>query len=162
MIRGPISAPTPGSEASDYFGVPSNISSVAMPSIESSTRKMDVPSASEGNTGIADQQTPIDGLTSPSAYVQDATPLTAAVPAVTNINWFNSHVQQHTMSPSFDWTRLPVSDAMPPHIRFARSIDWGATALGPIETWGPDLRQMCNLIMGMHSVREMTCLLRQC
>jgi len=160
MMRGPTSAPTPGSEASDYFGVPSNVSSVAVPSIEGSTRKIDVPTASEGNTGIADQQTPIDGLTSPSAYVQDATPLTAAVPAVTNINWFNSHVQQHTMSPSFDWTRLPVSDAMPPHIRFARSIDWGATALGPIETWGPDLRQMCNLIMGMHSVREMTSLLK--
>ena len=150
VLKGPTSAPTPGSEASDYFGVPSNVSSVALPSIEGSTRRIEVPSASEGNTGIADQQTPVDQLTSPSAYVQDGTPLTAAVPAVTNINWFNSHVQSHTMSPSFDWTRLPISDAMPPHIRFARSIDWGATALGPIETWGPDLRQMCNLIMGMY------------
>ncbi|KAB8338766.1 hypothetical protein FH972_021711 [Carpinus fangiana] len=47
----------------------------------------------------------------------------------------------------FDWTRLPVSDGLPRHIKFARSVDWAATALGPIETWSPDLRQMCNLIM---------------
>jgi hypothetical protein len=30
----------------------------------------------------------------------------------------------------FDWTRLPVSPALPLHIQFARSIDWGATSLG--------------------------------
>lgn len=47
----------------------------------------------------------------------------------------------------FDWTRLPVSDKLPPHIQFARSVDWDSTALGPIENWSSDLRQMCNLIM---------------
>lgn len=161
VVKGPTSAPTPSSEASDYFGVPSNVSNVAVPSIEGSTRRIDEPSALEGNTGIADQQTPMDELTSPSAYVKDAIPLTAEVPAVTNINWFNSHVHSHTMSPSFDWTRLPITDAMPPHVRFARSIDWGATALGPIETWGPDLRQMCNLIMGMCLIGYVS-LLRLC
>jgi hypothetical protein len=145
--KGPTSAPI--SEASDYFGAPSNVSSVAVPSINESTRRADVPSASEGSTGIADQQTPTDELSSPSMYVTGALPLTPAAPALTNINWFNSHVPAHEMSPSFDWTRLPVSDAMPPHIRFARSVDWASTALGPIDTWGPDLRQMCNLIMGM-------------
>jgi signal transduction histidine kinase len=50
-------------------------------------------------------------------------------------------------APSFDWTRLPVTDTMPRHIQFARSIDWANTTLGPIETWSSDLRQMCNLIM---------------
>ena len=30
----------------------------------------------------------------------------------------------------FDWTRLPVTSALPPHIQFARSVDWGATSLG--------------------------------
>ncbi|EMC98961.1 hypothetical protein BAUCODRAFT_22270 [Baudoinia panamericana UAMH 10762] len=50
-------------------------------------------------------------------------------------------------APSFDWTRLPVGDTMPKHIQFARSIDWASTALGPIELWPSDLRQMCNLIM---------------
>ncbi|PPJ49946.1 hypothetical protein CBER1_04687 [Cercospora berteroae] len=50
-------------------------------------------------------------------------------------------------APFFDWTRLPVSDSMPRHIQFARSIDWASTSLGPIEYWSADLRQMCNLIM---------------
>ncbi|RMY18349.1 hypothetical protein D0867_05390 [Hortaea werneckii] len=49
--------------------------------------------------------------------------------------------------PSFDWTCLPISKEMPGHIRFARSIDWASTSLGPIELWSSDLRQMCNLIM---------------
>lgn len=49
---------------------------------------------------------------------------------------------------SFDWTRLPMSAALPRHIQFARSIDWSSTPLGPIESWTFDLRAMCNLIMG--------------
>ncbi|MCJ1378854.1 hypothetical protein MMC17_001953 [Xylographa soralifera] len=47
----------------------------------------------------------------------------------------------------FDWTRLPVTPALPRHIQFARSIDWASTSLGPIETWPAALRGMCNLIM---------------
>lgn len=47
----------------------------------------------------------------------------------------------------FDWTRLPVSPNLPPHIKFARSVDWAATPLGPIEDWSSELRSMCNLIM---------------
>ena len=64
-----------------------------------------------------------------------------------------SHMDEsHTTSvyrdpESFDWTRIPVTPAMPQHIRFARSIDWAATSVGPMETWPPELRGMCNLIM---------------
>ncbi|KAI4104916.1 MAG: hypothetical protein L6R37_003040 [Teloschistes peruensis] len=47
----------------------------------------------------------------------------------------------------FDWTRLPITPALPPHIQFARSVDWSATKLGPIENWSAELRSMCNLIM---------------
>lgn len=47
----------------------------------------------------------------------------------------------------FDWTRLSLSSVLPQHIRFARSVDWAATSLGPIENWPPALRGMCNLIM---------------
>ena len=47
----------------------------------------------------------------------------------------------------FDWTRLPVTPALPRHIQFARSVDWASTSLGPIEEWPPALRGMCNLIM---------------
>ncbi|KAL9000185.1 MAG: hypothetical protein Q9169_001087 [Polycauliona sp. 2 TL-2023] len=47
----------------------------------------------------------------------------------------------------FDWTRLPVTPALPPHIQFTRSIDWASTKLGPVENWSTELRSMCNLIM---------------
>ncbi|KAL8910977.1 MAG: hypothetical protein Q9171_003788 [Xanthocarpia ochracea] len=47
----------------------------------------------------------------------------------------------------FDWTRLPVTQALPAHIQFTRSIDWAATKLGPIQCWSTELRSMCNLIM---------------
>ena len=47
----------------------------------------------------------------------------------------------------FDWTRLPVTQALPAHIQFTRSIDWAATKLGPIQGWSTELRSMCNLIM---------------
>ena len=47
----------------------------------------------------------------------------------------------------FDWTRLADSPNLPPHIRFARSVDWASTPLGPIEEWSSELRSMCNLIM---------------
>ncbi|KAK5051510.1 hypothetical protein LTR84_003162 [Exophiala bonariae] len=47
----------------------------------------------------------------------------------------------------FDWTRLPLSSSLPPHVQFARSINWGMTSLGPIENWPVELRGMCNLIM---------------
>ncbi|APA09653.1 hypothetical protein sscle_05g044230 [Sclerotinia sclerotiorum 1980 UF-70] len=49
---------------------------------------------------------------------------------------------------SFDWTRLPLSAALPRHVQFTRSIDWSATPLGPMKNWTFDLRAMCNLIMG--------------
>ncbi|CAK7242601.1 MAG: hypothetical protein STHCBS139747_004097 [Sporothrix thermara] len=50
--------------------------------------------------------------------------------------------------PSFDWTRIAISDDMPAHIRFARSVNWAATPLGPIEQWCGDLRTIANLVMG--------------
>ena len=61
-------------------------------------------------------------------------------------------VQPLTVFPSedigfFDWTRMADSPALPPHIRFARSIDWASTSLGPIDGWSSELRSMCNLIM---------------
>lgn len=48
---------------------------------------------------------------------------------------------------SFDWTRIAITKDMPPHIAFARSVDWSLTPLGPIENWSSDLRLMSNLVM---------------
>ncbi|KAL5117294.1 hypothetical protein ACEQ8H_004853 [Pleosporales sp. CAS-2024a] len=64
--------------------------------------------------------------------------------SVTNDREGLSH--EHEMG-FFDWTRLPLSNSLPHHIQFARSIDWASTPLGPIEFWSNDLRAMCNLIM---------------
>ncbi|KAL2128384.1 hypothetical protein VTI74DRAFT_9266 [Chaetomium olivicolor] len=50
---------------------------------------------------------------------------------------------------TFDWTRIPIDDpSLPPHHRFARSVDWASTSLGPIELWPPELRIMSGMIMG--------------
>jgi hypothetical protein len=77
-------------------------------------------------------------------------------PSLTSKCALSAHAAAHVdgfCSPSledigfFDWTRLPYSENLPRHIKFARSIDWAATSVGPIELWPPDLRQMCNLIM---------------
>lgn len=55
---------------------------------------------------------------------------------------------RYSEAASFDWTRLPMSAALPRHIQFCKSIDWASTSLGPMEDWAFDLRAMCNLIMG--------------
>jgi PAS domain S-box-containing protein len=50
---------------------------------------------------------------------------------------------------TFDWTRIPIDDPnLPAHHRFARSIDWAATSLGPVELWPLELRILSTLIMG--------------
>lgn len=54
----------------------------------------------------------------------------------------------HIDGSCFDWTRLPLSAALPRHVQFTRNINWAATPLGPIKDWSFDLRAMCNLIMG--------------
>ncbi|KAK6860100.1 hybrid signal transduction histidine kinase K [Apiospora arundinis] len=53
-----------------------------------------------------------------------------------------------TEQPSFDWTRIPLTDELPQHILFARTRDWASTPLGPIESWSADLRAMANMVMG--------------
>ena len=40
-------------------------------------------------------------------------------------------------------SQLPRSD----HTQFFKSVDWSATALGPLETWSDSLRQMTRLLM---------------
>ncbi|KAK4129215.1 hypothetical protein N657DRAFT_561079 [Parathielavia appendiculata] len=50
---------------------------------------------------------------------------------------------------TFDWTRIPIDDPnLPDHHKFARSIDWAATSLGPVELWPMELRILSTLIMG--------------
>jgi PAS domain S-box-containing protein len=152
---GPTSAPMMDVEPSDYFGSATQPPASAGPkpipgaSIPTSTAVTSTPPILERRISIVDEGSDLDPLLSPLKYVTKRTAhMNPAASALTNVNWFNSHIAiTPVATPSFDWTRLPVTDAMPPHIQFARSIDWGSTSLGPIDTWGPDLRQMCNLIM---------------
>ncbi|KAK8016337.1 hypothetical protein PG993_014526 [Apiospora rasikravindrae] len=57
-------------------------------------------------------------------------------------------VSIRTEQPSFDWTRIPLTEDLPQHIIFARTRDWASTPLGPIERWSADLRAMANMVMG--------------
>ncbi|TDZ33838.1 Hybrid signal transduction histidine kinase K [Colletotrichum spinosum] len=56
--------------------------------------------------------------------------------------------QAAMMRPSFDWTRIQVTDDLNEHILFCRNTDWASTPLGPIEHWSTDLRAMANMVMG--------------
>ncbi|PFH56161.1 hypothetical protein XA68_16967 [Ophiocordyceps unilateralis] len=60
----------------------------------------------------------------------------------------NQVLQLQPTKSVFDWTRIPITDSMPEHIRFAKSVDWASTPLGPMSEWTSDLRAMSNLIMG--------------
>ena len=50
-----------------------------------------------------------------------------------------------------DWTLPQPEHDLSPHIIFARSIDWSATALGDMSTWTPEFRQVvCLLVANPH------------
>lgn len=62
---------------------------------------------------------------------------------------FTQHVlQSQPLRRTFDWTKIPLSDNLPEHIRFAKSVDWASTPLGPMEEWSQDLIAMSNMVMG--------------
>ncbi|KAI5359461.1 putative PAS domain, signal transduction response regulator, receiver domain, CheY-like superfamily [Septoria linicola] len=162
-------------EPHDYFGQaasaknstpePSGSSGASdvMPTIEARHADLDaLRSAQLAVPTAMDLSSVTQLLPSPTTYVTssdatklvtpDAMSITSSSPAgqgsVADTNPPDSQIATVASdAPSFDWTRLPVSESMPQHIQFARSIDWASTSLGPIEYWSSDLRQMCNLIM---------------
>jgi PAS domain-containing protein len=46
-----------------------------------------------------------------------------------------------------DWTAKNPTGVLSEHLKFARSIDWAATPLGPMETWTPAFRELTNVMM---------------
>jgi hypothetical protein len=46
-----------------------------------------------------------------------------------------------------DWTAAEPRGSLTEHMAFARSIDWGATCLGPMSSWTPEFRELANLTM---------------
>ncbi|OJD38897.1 hsp90-like protein [Diplodia corticola] len=47
----------------------------------------------------------------------------------------------------FDWTSDHPYPDMSAHVKFARSVDWSQTPLGPMGSWTSPLRTMSNLVM---------------
>ncbi|EPE10105.1 hsp90-like protein [Ophiostoma piceae UAMH 11346] len=86
---------------------------------------------------------------SESIQVDDKTPKSAPAPesVVLPQDIAGDNITIIDEKSSFDWTRIAITHGMPPHIEFARSVDWASTPLGPIENWSSDLRLMSNLIM---------------
>ncbi|KFH43477.1 Hybrid signal transduction histidine kinase K-like protein [Hapsidospora chrysogenum ATCC 11550] len=60
----------------------------------------------------------------------------------------NTVLQAQPERSIFDWTRIPLSENLPEHIRLAKTTDWASTPLGPVEEWPYELRAMANLVMG--------------
>ncbi|KAG6008768.1 hypothetical protein E4U21_003966 [Claviceps maximensis] len=59
----------------------------------------------------------------------------------------NQVLQVQPVKQFFDWTRLPLDDSLPEHIKFAKTRDWASTPLGPMADWSTDLRTMSSLVM---------------
>jgi signal transduction histidine kinase/CheY-like chemotaxis protein len=144
-------------EANDYFGMGASstatdqpVSEEAVSSIENQTVAMKPALSAHKSRSALSQPKVASGSASPSS-LQPASligsrpeeALLRAAPA-SHVDPFAKPVPEQGF---FDWTRLPLSAPLPRHIRFARNIDWGATALGPIESWSLALRSMCNLMM---------------
>ncbi|KAH6634016.1 hypothetical protein B0J18DRAFT_360143 [Chaetomium sp. MPI-SDFR-AT-0129] len=67
----------------------------------------------------------------------------------TIIHPFDDLALSSPLRTTFDWTQIPIDDPnLSAHHRFARSIDWASTPLGPIESWPAELRIMSSMIMG--------------
>lgn len=55
--------------------------------------------------------------------------------------------KMNVKAPSFDWTDEIPPEQLSNHASWARSIDWASTPLGPMHSWSPQLRSICNLVM---------------
>lgn len=136
-------------EPQDYFGdavhTPTENSEekqVAQ-SIEPSDKGRRLPDPHTPDNSVSPMMDRIE-LMSSEKYDSFSTECVLGASAAGNVDSFPSGSQDVGF---FDWTRLPLTEDLPRHIKFARSVDWAVTSLGPIELWPSDLRQMCNLIM---------------
>ncbi|ORY14157.1 hypothetical protein BCR34DRAFT_479945 [Clohesyomyces aquaticus] len=147
-----IAAPTPSrqpSEPQDYFGnsVPALREQLVEEPVAQSSPD---PVAAEASNAAGTVWTKPDKVDMPnnaySSFTNECVLRARTAGDVDAFHRISDTPQDHDIG-FFDWTRLSLSDALPRHIQFARSIDWASTPLGPIEYWSNDLRAMCNLIM---------------
>jgi len=141
-------------EAQDYFGhTPIPRSPLGMPNRkdvrgEKYDQVFHVPTTGDASVQTATvrqhQTLPIRG-SSERSFVSRPHEAILSAASAGQLDRFD--VQPQPEQGFFDWTRIPITSALPRHIQFARSVDWASTALGPIEEWSSDLRGMCNLVM---------------
>lgn len=159
--RNPDSPETVLEETSDYFGAaPIQIpAETPIQRIRNGVVSMiESPEASASNQAnsfpkiIPNGQVVVSSRSNPSSRLSDFSPLgtrpNEVVPAISISQNGVPHSSDRSLDHrGFDWTRLPLSSALPRHIQFVRSVDWASTSLGPIEHWSPMLRAMSNLVM---------------
>ena len=139
-------------EPPDYFGN-AQVSITAGKTIVSNGEKpLPTIESPDPSLKVMDNGTPMQDIEQDGSmhvpsdpYSNNVSPLGTHAIKATNVDSFN--VPYDSDLGFFDWTRLPVTSAMPRHVQFARTVDWASTSLGPIEDWPPALRGMCNLIM---------------
>lgn len=134
-LRSPLSGATNGASLS--------VESPGSPSSVTSSKKKKSRLNGKHIIPVHDRPESRSGMISQTGKLLDDIKLRAASAG----EFHNLSLYQPTNQGCFDWTRLPNSPALPPHIQFARSIDWASGPLGPIEEWSSELRGMCNLVM---------------
>ncbi|KAI1119273.1 histidine kinase [Nemania sp. NC0429] len=145
-----------------FVSANTSAASIAHPSPEPLLeRDASFESRSRGLTPIAQPRTPSDVVVHDRDYFGDVGEMVAddqIQPGIENdvgepMIIHEPHVfmpEALALSPnsSFDWTRIPLTRDLPPHIHFARTRDWASTPLGPVEEWSLELRTISNLVMG--------------
>lgn len=58
-----------------------------------------------------------------------------------------NHEEVTGRSINHDWTQSEPPANLSDHIKYARSVDWGSTPLGPMEDWERELKVAANLVM---------------
>jgi PAS domain S-box-containing protein len=127
-----------------YFDIPSRFSHDLPRTLQNLVNSDISPGSQEDLSPTSHDVTKYKDLISGSI---SPTPEEMDLPSHISLNGDVAVVKDLDQQGFFDWTRLPMSSSLPPHVQFARSINWGTTSLGPIEQWPVELRGMCNLIM---------------
>ncbi|KAK2609179.1 hypothetical protein QQS21_002261 [Conoideocrella luteorostrata] len=81
--------------------------------------------------------------------------LTSYIPSMTGSNSDETGLSSYSSSilltsPEMavtDWTVPKPKGLLSPHLKYARSVEWAKTPLGPMDDWSPEFRQVANLCM---------------
>lgn len=84
------------------------------------------------DASIADSA-PLQVVTSPDLEENTGVPVQGMRASHENALSTRNLRTRYSEALTFDWTRLPMSAALPRHIQFVKSVNWAATPLGPMK-----------------------------